>query len=160
VIDVQTDGTFDVSLVPGGFVLEPAQTLKGNGIVIGDVTAKGTIAPGASLGNLSFNNSLTLSGANLSMEVDKSLTPSNDVITVGSTLTATGFGTVTVANVGGTPLVAGDTFQIFSQPVVSGSALAVFGNGVVWTNNLEADGSIGVAGAAVRATNVTIVQVS
>jgi hypothetical protein len=157
VIDVQQNATFDVSAVTGGFVLGPGQTLKGNGTVIGNVTDNGAISPGASLGNIIFNNNLTLSGANLSIEVDKSLSPSNDVITVLGVLTNTGPGAVGVANIGATPLVIGDSFQIFSQSVSNGQALTVVGGGVVWTNHLAVDGSIAVVSTATSpATNLTI----
>ena len=164
VIDVQTGATFDVSAVTAGFVLGAAQTLKGDGTVVGNVTAKGTLSPGASIGNLIFNDNLTLAaGARLSIEVDKSLSPANDVITVLGTLcTNTGAGTVTVMNNGAPPLAIGDSFQIFSQPVLNGQALTVVSadGSVVWTNKLSYDGSIAVLSIApplAPATNLTVV---
>lgn len=157
-IDVQSGATFDVSAVAGGFVLETNQTLKGNGTVLGSVTALGTIAPGASIGNLTFNNDLTLAG-NLAFEVSKRVSPSNDVITVAGTLTNAGSGIVTVANLG-LALAAGDSFQLFSQPVLNGQALTVLStDGVVWTNQLAVDGSVAVVStpALVPATNLSLV---
>jgi hypothetical protein len=60
-------------------------------------------------------------------------------------LTNTGTGTLTVTNLGATPLVAGDSFTLFSQPLANGSALTIVSDGgVVWTNRLEVDGSIAV----------------
>jgi hypothetical protein len=160
VIDVQSGATLDVSAVTGGFVLQTAQTLKGNGTVVGNVLVNGTISPGASVGNLTFNNNLTLrASASLLIEVDKSLSPSNDVITVSGTLTNIGGGTMTVAN-SGPSLVVGDSFQIFSQALLNGQALTVSsGGGVVWSNRLAVDGSIEVLTVPpkVPATNLTIV---
>ena len=151
VIDVQSNATFDVSAVAGGFVLGPAQTLKGNGAVLGRVTASGALSPGASIGNLTFNTNLTLAaGARLSIEVNTSAAPSCDTITVLGTLTNAGAGTVTVTNLG-PALVAGDSFNLFNgKPVLNGQALTVAsaGGGVVWTNKLSYDGSIAVVSAS------------
>ena len=120
-------------------------TLGGTGTIAGPVTvaAGGTLSPGVSVGTLTIDNSLTLSG-NLYIEVNKSLSPSNDVVAVTGTLTNAGTGTVTVANIG-PALVAGDNFQIFNKPVLNGAALQVVSSGgVVWTNRLAVDGSIAV----------------
>jgi autotransporter-associated beta strand protein len=140
-------GTFyDVSAVSGGYVLLSGQTLKGQGTIIGSVTvASGaTLAPGGSVGTINFNNDLILAG-NLFIEVDKSLSPSNDVALVTGTLTNAGTGTLTVTNLGATPLVAGDRFTLFNKPLANGSALTIVSDGgVVWTNKLESDGSIEV----------------
>lgn len=62
--------TFDVSAVSGGFSLGAGQVLQGLGTVVGNVTALGTIAPGASPGTLSFANDLSLdTGSILSYEL-------------------------------------------------------------------------------------------
>jgi autotransporter-associated beta strand protein len=159
-INVNSNATFDVAAVTGGFVLGAAQTLKGNGTLLGNVTANGPISPGDSIGTLTFNNGLTLAG-NLLVEVNKSVSPSNDVISVVGTLTNAGIGMVTVTNIGGTALAAGDSFQIFNKGVSNGLALTVVSAGsVVWTNKLAEDGSIAVLSASapkVPATNLTIV---
>jgi autotransporter-associated beta strand protein len=157
-INVSSGATFDVSTVAGGYVLEAAQRLKGNGTVLGNVTANGTISPGDSIGTLTFNNDLTLAG-DLLVEVNNSVSPSNDVISVAGTLTNAGVGTVTVTNIGAMALAAGDSFQIFNKAVSNGLALNVASvGGVVWTNKLDVDGSIAVlsAPAPVPATNLTI----
>ncbi len=165
VIDVQTGGTFDVSAVNGGFVLGTAQMLKGDGTVVGNVTASGTLSPGASIGNLTFNNDLTLAAdAKLAIEVDKSASPSNDVITVLGTLSSAGTGTVTVTNLG-PALVIGDSFQVFAQPLPNGQGLTVASadGSLVWTNKLAQDGSIAVLAVVPPKpppTNLTVAALS
>jgi autotransporter-associated beta strand protein len=161
VIDVQTGTTLDVSAKSGGFVLGPSQTIKGNGTVVGNAAAAGTISPGASIGNLTFSNNLALAaGVTLSIEVDKAALPSSDLITVLGTATNAGAGTVAVTNIGATALAPGDSFQIFSQPVLNGQALCVVGGGVAWNNKLAVDGTIVALSAAAPATNVSIVRLS
>jgi fibronectin-binding autotransporter adhesin len=134
-------------------------TLGGNGTINGPVTvnAGGVLSPGSSLDTFTLNSDLTLAG-DLFIEVNKSLSPSNDVVSVAGTLTNAGVGTVTVTNLGTNVLVAGDSFQIFNKAVSNGLALTVVSaGGVVWTNKLEVDGSIAVVFVPVPATNLTIV---
>ena len=102
---MQLNATLDVSAVTTVFTLGAAQTLKGAGTVIGNVTADGTLAPGGAIGNLTFNNNLAL-GANvkLAIEVDNSASSNSDLITVVGTLAHTGGGTLTVANIGAAAL--------------------------------------------------------
>jgi autotransporter-associated beta strand protein len=152
VIDVQQNALFDVSAVTGGYVLAAGQTLKGNGAITGNVTANGTIAPGASIGTLTFNNDLVING-NVAVEVDRD-TPSSDSLAVTGLLTNAGVGAVLVTSVAGT-LQAGDNFTLFSQSVLNGHAMAVVGGGVVWTNELEFGGKItALATAPVPATGL------
>ena len=119
-------------------------TLGGTGTLSGPVTLEAgtTLAPGASVGTLTINSDLSI-GGNLAIEVDKSLSPSNDLVVVSGVLTNTGTGTLTVANLG-PALAPGDKFALFSQPVQNGAALTVTGSGASWTNNLAVDGSISV----------------
>ena len=107
-----------------------------------------TLAPGASVGTLTINSDLSI-GGNLAIEVNKSLSPSNDLVVVSGLLTNTGTGTLTVANLG-PALAVGDKFTLFSQPVVNGAALTVTGAGANWTNNLAVDGSISVTSSVRR----------
>jgi autotransporter-associated beta strand protein len=122
-------------------------TLGGNGTLSGPVTlnAGTTFAPGASagsVGTLTINNSLT-NGGNLAIEVNKSLSPSNDLVVVSGLLINTGTGTLTVSNLG--PAVAvGDKFTLFSKPMQNGAAVIVSGARANWINNLAVDGSITV----------------
>jgi autotransporter-associated beta strand protein len=145
-IDVRGGTVFDVASVTGGFVLGATQNLKGNGSVVGAVTANGTLSPGASIGILTFSNSLALAG-NLFFEVTKSPSQTNDSIVVTGTLTNAGTGTLTVTNIGATALAGGESFTLFNKPVLNGGALTVTGtlpNGLTWTNKLAVDGSIAV----------------
>ena len=81
----------------------------------------------------------------LHMRLMFQLSPSNDVATLTGTLTNAGTGRLTVTTVGATPLVAGDRFTLFDQPLANDSALTILSDGgVVWTNKLEEGGSIEV----------------
>jgi fibronectin-binding autotransporter adhesin len=124
-------------------------TLTGTGVLGGSVTvnAGGLLAPGippSGVGALTVGGSLKLAG-NLFIELDKSLSPSNDLVTVAGPITNIGTGNVTLRNLGAVPLVAGDSFKIFNKPVPNGQALHVIPVGSeVWTNKLAVDGSIAV----------------
>jgi fibronectin-binding autotransporter adhesin len=124
-----------------------AGTLGGTGAFYGPVILEAgtTLAPGnsASVGTLTFNSSLDI-GGNVAVEVNKTLSPSNDVVVVLGSLTKVGPGTLSVVNLGPTVSV-GDKFTLFSQPVANGAALTVTGGGATWVNNLAVDGSITVA---------------
>jgi hypothetical protein len=101
---------------------------------------------------------LTL-GGNLSVKVNKSLAPSNDLVVVSGTLSNTNTGTVSVSNPG-PALTVGDKFTLFSQPVTGGATLAVTGGGVVWSNNLANDGSIIVLSTTVLHPVITDVHLA
>ena len=123
-------------------------TLGGTGAIGGAVTvnAGGTISAGASIGTLTISNDLTLAG-NVLVEVNRSASPSNDLIVVTGVLANTGTGTITVSNLG-PALAIGNKFQIFSGAISAGNALTVTGGGANWTNNLAVDGSITVVSIA------------
>lgn len=145
VITVSSNATLEA--INYGIVLTAAQTLQGGGTVTGDVVANGTLAPGtpvtAPLSTLKFANALTLAG-NLRFDLDKSHTPSSDVIHVTGALTRTGGSTLTVSNLG-PALLVGDKFTLFNQPVPTGNALTIVGPaGVTFENHLAVDGSITV----------------
>ncbi len=85
-IQVDAGSSLDVSAVSSGFALASAQTLAGEGTVVGGVTANAgsTIAPGgSSVGTLTFGSSLGLFGV---LDIDLS-GASTDLATVGGTLT-------------------------------------------------------------------------
>ena len=67
-VEVKSGATLDVS-AKGGWTLGGTQTLKGDGTVVGDLTANGIVAPGNSPGDLNFNDNLTLAGT-LNLEVN------------------------------------------------------------------------------------------
>ena len=118
--------------------------LGGTGTFTGPVTLQPgtTLRPGASVGTLTINSDLSI-GGNLAIEVNKSLSPSNDLVVVSGVLTNTGTGTLTVSNLG-PALAVGDKFTLFSKPLLNGAALTVVGAGAMWTNRLAVDGSISV----------------
>jgi len=125
--------------------------LGGGGTINGPVTipSGGILSPGVatSIATLSVNNSLSL-GGDLVIKVNKSLTQSNDMVSVSGTLTHSGIGTLQVLNFGA-PLATGDTFKIFNKPLVNGQTMWVLSAGTeVWTNKLAVDGTIAVLSAA------------
>ncbi len=132
-------------------------TFGGNGSIAGPVSieAGGTLAPGTSaIATLTLNSDLTL-GGNVSVKVNRSLTQSNDFVSVAGALSCTNTGTLAVNNLG-SALTVGNKFTLFSQPVTGGESLAVSGGGVTWSNNLANDGSIIVLSAmATYSTNIT-----
>ncbi|HTL72672.1 MAG TPA: autotransporter-associated beta strand repeat-containing protein [bacterium] len=123
------------------------------------INAGGALSPGASIGTLTVNNNLTLSG-NVFIEVNKALAQSNDTVVVSGVLTNAGTGSVIVTNLNlGQPLAVGNSFQLFSQPLLNGGALTITpapGTGLAWTNKLAVDGTIAVVtGVATNPTNIT-----
>jgi fibronectin-binding autotransporter adhesin len=134
-------------------------TLGGTGTFAGPVTVEsgGTLAPGSSVGTLTINSDLTLNG-NLAIEVNRSLSPSNDIVNVSGVLTNGGSGTVTVNNLG-PALAAGNKFTLFNQPLLNGGALTVTGASATWSNRLALDGSI-VMTAIVVSQPTTITNVT
>lgn len=123
------------------------------------INAGGTLSPGASIGTLTVNNNLTLSG-NLFIEVNKAFVVSNDTVVVSGVLTNAGTGTVTVTNLNfGQPLAVGNSFKLFSQPLLNGGNLTIApapGTGLAWNNQLAVDGTIAVVtGVATNSTNIT-----
>ncbi|MGO8680431.1 MAG: beta strand repeat-containing protein [Limisphaerales bacterium] len=138
-------------------------TLAGTGIINGAVTVNvgGTLAPSTSsaIGTLTLNGGLTLNG-NLFFKVKKLVSQSNDIASVSGTLANGGTGTLTVTNLGPTALVVGDRFKLFNKLVSNGSALTVTGAGVVWTNNLQVDGSISVFSTTLPQPVITSITLS
>lgn len=153
-------GTLQINgqLAGGAVTVGNNGLLGGTGSIGGPVTIQtnGTISPGDSIGTLTINNNLTLSG-NLLVEVDRSASPTSDKVVVSGLLTNAGTGTVTVTNLG-PALAVNDTFTLFSEPVLNGGALRIIGGGqgVNWTNKLAIDGTIAVSSlVATTPTNIT-----
>jgi autotransporter-associated beta strand protein len=154
------NGTLRVngSLAAGAVTVQSGGTLGGAGTVNGPVTIQsgGTLAPGDSIGTLAVNNNLTLIG-NLFFKLNKSLSPSNDLVTVSGVLTNAGGGVLTVTNLG-PALAAGDTFQLFNQALVNAGALtlspATPGIRLRWGNNLAVNGSLSVVAVATNAVSI------
>jgi hypothetical protein len=135
--------------------MPPLPTLAGTGAINGPVTVlpNGILAPGNSIGALTINNNLTLSG-NLDIEVNRSGLASDNV-SVSGILTNAGAGRVVVTNLGAA-LVPGDTFTLFNKALASGNAMTILGGQVVWTNKLAINGTISVAATvATTPTNIS-----
>jgi hypothetical protein len=127
--------------------------LAGSGSIAGslNVSSNATVGGGSisGIGTFSVGMGMVMTnGSKVLIRVNKSLAQSNDLISVsGGVITYLGpaSGTVTITNIGATPLVVGDTFQIFNQPVQNGAPLKVTGGLVTWNNNLAVNGSVQVA---------------
>ena len=143
-IFVETAATLDVSLL-SSFALGAGQTLSGNGSINGSVIANGTVAPGASIGTLTFTNNLALAGLTI-LEITKDGGIASDLVNVMGSLSLGG--ALQVVLVGTTPLAVNDTFDLFNWTAVSGSFTSVaLPPGYTWdTTQLAANGTIRVAG--------------
>jgi len=141
---------FDVTAVSGGYTMGSAQTLQGSGTVNGVVTVNGTLAPGmGTMGTLTLNNSPMLNGVTL-MKINRNGGDFlNDQIKLPSSAITCG-GTLVVTNLGVDPLVAGDTFQLFSATGYGGTFAATnlppLGNNLYWTNLVALNGTLAVVG--------------
>ena len=154
------------ALAAGGAVtVKTGATLGGTGAISGATTIQsgGTLAPGNNaIGTLTFSNSLSLSGQIL---IEISMTGStltNDLLTVKGSLTRGG--TLTVTNVGVTPLAAGDSFTLFNAASATGSfsttTLPPLAPGLTWTNRLSVNGSIQVIQSVnTTSTNITVLMI-
>jgi autotransporter-associated beta strand protein len=145
-INIDAGATLDVSSV-SAWSLATSQALTGNGTVNGSATiASGaTLSPGNSVGELTFNNDLTLLGTT-EMEVQDG---TNDMITVLGALTYGGV--LDLSNIGG-PLTgfgwAPTTIDLFDFNSQSGTFTAInlptLGAGFSWTTFDYGTGSIAI----------------
>ena len=146
---LQYDGTQNAS---AGTVTVAGGALTGNGTLHCPVVVQvaGTLAPGASIGTLTINNTLSLAGSTV-MEINKSgVDLTNDAVKGVSTLTYGGTLTVTAS---GDLLALGDSFQLFAAGSYVGSFasfnLPDLGDGLAWDNStLATDGTIRVGAAS------------
>jgi autotransporter-associated beta strand protein len=145
-ITVQAGASLDASAVSGGFTVPAPQTLSGNGSVAGNVNINGTLAPGASIGGLTFAGSLTLGGVTF-MEINRT---GGALINdwAASTGSLTYGGALIVTNTG-SPLAVGDAFPLFSAASFGGAfstvTLPPLGLGLQWaTNQLLVNGTLSV----------------
>jgi hypothetical protein len=135
-IIVRGGATLDVSGVTAPpYTLVSGQTLSGNGSIHGKLTVGGSaaLAPGASIGMLTFDDDLTLhSNAWTRIEVNQDA-GTNDFIAVGGVLTYGG--SLIVANVSG-ELQVGNSFVIAGAGTPTGNFKHVFGSpgaGLAWS---------------------------
>lgn len=133
-----------------GSVTVNSGILGGTGVIAGAVSvlAGGTIAPGTSIGALTINNSLTLSGVT-AMELDAT-TRTNDLIR-GLTSVTYG-GTLALSNLSGT-ITASSAFKLFNANSYGGAFTSITpaspGPGLAWnTNALTIDGTLRVLNTA------------
>ena len=148
VITVAAGATLDASgRADGTLTLSSGQTLNGSGTVKGVLTetSHSTVAPGsaAGLGVLTVTVNATLGGTNV-MKLNKT-SGTNDVLSVGGTLTYGGM--LNVTNLSGT-LAAGDSFKLFNASTYLGSFsttnLPVLGNSLVWDTSPLTNGMLNV----------------
>jgi autotransporter-associated beta strand protein len=143
----------------GAVTVNSGGKLGGTGIIGGAVTVNsgGTLSAGTvAIGTLTINNSLALAG-NILVKINKSQSPSNDLVTVSGALNNSGTGVLTLTNLG-PACAAGDSFKVFSKALASGGMLtlnpATPGYGLRWVNNLAVNGTLNVV--AVATTSVSL----
>ncbi|MFO1488550.1 MAG: autotransporter-associated beta strand repeat-containing protein [Verrucomicrobiota bacterium] len=142
-------------LIVNGFMAGSAVTIWGGtlggsgsfgGVV--NIRANARLAPGSSLGTLTFSNALTLfSGSRTFLELRHSPTVCDTIKVVGAFTAA---GDLLVTNIGVQALAAGDVFQLFEAPTLTGSFASItlppLTGALAWnTNALYSAGIISVA---------------
>ncbi|HUA65619.1 MAG TPA: autotransporter-associated beta strand repeat-containing protein [Alphaproteobacteria bacterium] len=157
--------------VDGTLTLTSGQTFEGRGTVAGVLVAGSgsVLLPGitsttTNVGLLTVSGNATLGGSALF----KLNNTTNDVLSVGGTLTYGGI--LTLTNISATPLAGGQTFKLFNAASYSGAFASISpatpGAGMTWnTNNLKVNGTISIVSTAppritsiaVHGTTLTIV---
>ena len=128
-------------------------TIGGTGTIGAPVTveAGGFLAPGASVGTLTVNNTVSLSGTSV-MEVSRdSGSAASDLLTGVTTLNYGG--DLIVTNIGITSLRSGDSFNLFDaatiNPGFANVNLPPLLPGLTWNNSLNADGTLNITGTVI-----------
>ena len=141
----QVDG--DQSAATGNVTVNANGRLAGNGIIGGNTTVSGTLAPGSSIGTLTFNQNLTLNATSVTQfEISKNPFGNDKVVVSGNAVFG---GALDVVNVSVELLEAGDNFSLFSAGSYSG-AFAAFDlpaleAGLAWNvSRLAVDGHLWV----------------
>ena len=129
------------------FTVAAGGTLGGSGIIGGNTTVNGTLSPGNSIGTLTFNNNLVLSGSSTAFFELTRVPLTNDVVRVLGTVTYGG--TLSVANLSPDFLQAGDNFRLFNAAGYNGAftnlILPDLNDGLAWsTNQLAVNGRLWV----------------
>jgi len=151
-INVSAGAIFDISGVT--YTLGASQTLTGSGAVNGTATINGTLAPGPSIGTLSFSTPPILNGTTV-MELNRAISPNSDCVVIGSGTLIYG-GALSVTNLG-PALQAGDSFDLFQAGGIAGSFaslnLPALGPNLAWNINRLNSGVLNVV--QIVATNPT-----
>jgi autotransporter-associated beta strand protein len=134
--------------------------LGGSGSLGGAVTvqAGGTLAPNGPTATLTVSNNLTLlAGSSAHFQI-QALPLANNAVRVKNLLTLNG--TLTVTNTGTVPLVAGDSYKLFTAGSYSGGFAAVtlpaLTPGLGWnTNSLNTAGQVSVISIIPKINTVT-----
>jgi autotransporter-associated beta strand protein len=164
VITVAAGATLDASgRTDGTLTLSGGQTLNGFGTVTGMLTVTGssTVAPGsaAGVGLLTVTSNTTLGGTTV-MKLDK-INGTNDVLSVGGTLTYGGM--LNVTSLSGT-LAAGDSFKLFNASAYAESFsttnLPVLGDGLAWDTSALTNGILNVVSVIKPAPYITSFSLS
>jgi autotransporter-associated beta strand protein len=122
-------------------------TLGGMGTINGPVTVQfnATLAPGASLGKLTVNNSVTLQAGSITRMEISSAPQTNDQLQVTGLFARAG--SLVIANVAG-DLAPGDSFTLFQAPNSTGGFSSVtlppLNFGLAWNTNGLSTGVISV----------------
>lgn len=151
-------GTLLVNGVNGNspITVSSGATLGGTGSIGSTVNmqAGGTLAPGTAtrgaltniIGTLTASGAATISSA-VTIKIDRNASPNSDKFAAPSIAVNSG-ATLTVANIGSTNFVAGDTFTLFSTPITGAFSTvtlpALPGSNLYWTNKLAVNGAIAV----------------
>ncbi len=110
-VTVASGAVLDVS-AKAGWILGAAQTLQGNGTVLGTSTVNGNLRPGTSIGAMVFNGDLTLAGTT-TMEISRNgSVRTNDALNVTGVLSLGG--TLAIVDLGPTAFAVGDAFKLFN----------------------------------------------
>lgn len=126
--------------------VEPEGVLSGTGIIGGPTTVNGTLAPGAPIGTLTFNNLLSLAQNSVTLMQISKTPKTNDQIR--ATAGVVYDGVLVITNLGGA-LAAGDVFKLFDAPSYTGGfktiLLPPLPHELAWlTTKLSVDGTVRV----------------
>jgi len=137
----------DQSSAVGDVMVNSGGTLAGNGVVGGNAAIDGVLAPGASLGTLSFAGDLLLGNTSTSKFEIGTNPLASDQVAVAGELTVGG--TLQVLNTSIETPIAGDNFQLFTSSSTGGAYqfldLPGLDEGLDWsTNRLAQDGTLWV----------------
>jgi len=140
-----------------GVTTVAAGSLAGSGSIAGNlVVSGGSFEPGVGVGGFTVGGTAWITNSAL-FQLNKNLSPSNDLATVAGALNVGG--TLIVTNLGGA-LTNGDYFKLFSKPV-SGSfsalTLPTLAPDLAWKNDLAVDGSLSIILAPTSPTPTNLV---